>query len=115
MSCFSILQFLAASNFFLPPQVYSCSFLITAIFLAQNGASMAGPKRLSSVTYKTLNGAIIFNSVVKLYGLSAYWPKAISSKAMLHSFFVYFFPVFSLITALTGLFRGFSYRERIDA
>jgi hypothetical protein len=75
---------------------------------------MAGPRRLSSVTYKTLNGAIIFNSLVKLYGLSAFWPKAISSKAMLHSFFVYFFPVFSLFTALTGLLRGISYRERID-
>ena len=110
-SSYLYFQFLAASNFFLPPQIYSCSFLITAIFLALSGASVAGQKRLSSATYKSLNCAIIVNSLFKMYGLTSQWPAQMSGKILFHSLFVFFFPLLTLSTALAGYITGMMYKE----
>ena len=104
-------QFLALSNFFLPPQLVSCSFLITAIFWALNGAAAAGPKRLSSRTYKTLNTGIIILSLGKMYGLMPFLFEKYSVSVVLRNIFVFFYPTITLLIACLGLEKGSSYKE----
>lgn len=95
----------------MPPQLVSCSFLITGIFWALNTAASAGEKRLSSRTYKILNSGIISLTLGKIYGLLPFLLSKSSPATILRNIFVFFYPVLTLITASVGLQKGLSYRE----
>ena len=99
------------SNFFLPPQLISCSLLITGIFTALSGAATVGQSRLASNTYKTLNSAILIISLGKLYGLLPFWPKHYTPALIVRNLFLFFYPVFTLLTALYGFCLGSAYTD----
>ena len=75
-------------------------FLFPAIYIALAGAATAGSKRLSSITYKRLNFAMILHSCLCLFEGSVLSPLR------------YLGLVAGLIAATLGLWRGVTYSTK---
>ena len=80
-------------------------FLPFGLFALHNAAS-AGQKRLSSHTYLALNAAVVVNSICKLHDAT------LGFKVFTNPSFALGVATVALVSALVGLLRGATYKEK---
>lgn len=92
--------------------VASCA-LIIPVLLALHGAAVAGPKRLSSDTYKQLNLGLIMGSA---FGFVEHFLKTAGKHSSLCSILIYGLHSFTALAALSAWRTGIAYnpQQKID-